>query len=186
MEVEFTDLNYKLDNLETLLKKYENKSFYDGMIDELKKFDLSFKEIQKEYFEYSKHQTRCVDRLDKLKDSLVETGEHMTFPIAEWGISLTPFNNKDYKDCEFYDKAEMLISLNNYLAGLRETYPVLLAKYYPVTMYIKNEIDSIRHVYEWTFKCVEVWKMCNVLRMRVYNFEQSLENVASKEMCATV
>jgi len=38
MEVEFTDLNYKLDNLETLLKKYENKSFYDGIVVKLPKF----------------------------------------------------------------------------------------------------------------------------------------------------
>lgn len=180
MEVEITNLDFKLSNAVNDLSKYKETIFFDGMCKELEGIINIHKLVQKMYFEYAENKIKCHSLLDKIKNNLMDLGINMINQVAEWEIPHLPFDDIEYNKSCFNKKIDMLHEYNNYLAAIRETHALLLAKYFPLTILFKNEISNIYSLYIWSYKCQEIWKNCIYIRRNLDNLEKCLENVTKK------
>lgn len=180
MEVEITTLEFKLDALGQQLKAHNEKVYYEGMFNELETLVGNVKDIARLYGEYEAHKVQTCDKLERVKVNLLETGKNMMLPIADWGLPAVPFNEEEYSSADFSRKIAVLTEYNNFLIALRETYPVMLARYFPCGIFFKNELGGLVAMYNWVNKCQEIWKNCMTLRIKIFNFQDRLENVIMK------
>lgn len=177
MEVEITTLEFRLESFSEKLKSHNDKVYYEGMFNELQGLIGNLKDITRLYGEYEAHKVQTCDKLEKVKTNLLETGNNMMLPIAEWGLPLVPFNEAEYNSADFAKKIAILTEYNNFLIALRETYPILLARYFPCGIFFKNELGGLVAMYNWVSKCQEIWKQCMNLRIKMFNFENRCDNL---------
>lgn len=177
MEIEITDIFDDLYCLGKQLDEHNDKFFFDGMKDEVENMVEMAEEIEYEYDTMEQYKLLIQESLEKIATDMVDTCKAMKCQLASYQLPFNPFDQSEYDNSSFFEKIEMLFSLNNYMLALRDSRPILFAKYFPVWFHFNGEINGLLTKLCGSNGETTLWKMCMKLQLRILNFTNGLSNL---------